>query len=353
MRKILLAFMIYGCTSLFAATPSDFYVDLLRRGVAEVDAGRPANAPALLRIAAFGLVDSIEHYEIAQVYLAIASDRLGEPDSARQAAQRVVAAERVERRYGSLAIAAPIRAAFDSLVRRTLPASDAAMLNAPAAVSPPAAVPVIPPAASTTNARPATPAPTPAKANPPKPNPAPVERRPVPETQPAARPAVQKPAVSSPQASTVPANPGTSTATTAAPAKPAPTPAKPAAQPAKPAVDVNAQLAAADRALGSVNLVEARRVFREVLKVQGLGRAELIRAGEGLYRARDFGGALEAFRRLGALRRGEEPYRYYVAVALYETGDYAAAKRELTAALPYIELTPDVLRYRSRIEGAR
>jgi hypothetical protein len=347
MRQFLLALLIAGCTSLSAAAPSDFYVDLLRRGVAEVDAGRPANAPALLRIAAFGLVDSIEHYEIAQVYLAIASDRVGEPDNARLAAQRVVAAERVERRYGSLALAAPIRTAFDALVRKALPASDAALLNAPASVSTPAAVPVIPPAASQANARPVTPS-SPAKANPPKPTPAPVERRPAAETQPSPKPAAQRPAVPSTQPVTTPAS-----AATTPPPKPQPIPAKPAPQPAKPAVDVNAQLAAADRALSSVNLVEARRVYREVMKAHSLGRADLIRAGEGLYRARDFGGALEAFRRLGTLRRGEEPYRYYVAVALYETGDYAAAKRELTAALPHIELTPDVQRYRARIEGAR
>jgi hypothetical protein len=77
-----------------------------------------------------------------------------------------------------------------------------------------------------------------------------------------------------------------------------------------------------------------------------------LRVAEGLYRARDFAGALRAFAVLGTLRAGEEPYNYYVAVARYETRDYSGAKRALAAALPYIELTPDIARYRDKIEAA-
>jgi hypothetical protein len=50
--------------------------------------------------------------------------------------------------------------------------------------------------------------------------------------------------------------------------------------------------------------------------------------------------------------RGEEQYHYYFAVALYETGRYAQAKRELAASIPYITVTSDVARYRAKIEGA-
>ena len=35
-----------------------------------------------------------------------------------------------------------------------------------------------------------------------------------------------------------------------------------------------------------------------------------------------------------------------------ENGRYAESKRELQAALPFIEVTPDVQRYRVKIEGA-
>jgi tetratricopeptide (TPR) repeat protein len=124
-------------------------------------------------------------------------------------------------------------------------------------------------------------------------------------------------------------------------------------QPAQPRIDIPARLAAGERALVAANLAEARRVYREIAAAPGLDHASAIRVAEGLYRARDFSGALAAFQRVGALRSGEEAYRYYIAVALYETGEYERARRELTSALPFIEITPDVQRYRAKIEAAR
>ena len=56
--------------------------------------------------------------------------------------------------------------------------------------------------------------------------------------------------------------------------------------------------------------------------------------------------------RAGTIGAGEEQYHYYYAVALYENGRYTESKRELMAALPFIEVTPDVERYRVKIEGA-
>lgn len=115
--------------------------------------------------------------------------------------------------------------------------------------------------------------------------------------------------------------------------------------------EANAALAAGDRAVASAQLNEARRAYRTLLTASGVSREALIRVAEGLYRARDFEGALEAFARVGTLRRGEEPYHYYMAVASYETGKYARAKAELSAAIPFIEITPDVARYRAKIEA--
>jgi hypothetical protein len=115
---------------------------------------------------------------------------------------------------------------------------------------------------------------------------------------------------------------------------------------------VSTRLTVSERALNGGNLVDARRLYRELLAAPGLDHDTLIRVAEGLYRSRDFSGALNAFNRVGALRRGEEPYRYYIAVAAFESGDIGRAKRELAAALPYIEITPDVARYRSKIESA-
>jgi hypothetical protein len=101
----------------------------------------------------------------------------------------------------------------------------------------------------------------------------------------------------------------------------------------------------------AARLDDARQIYRELLTASP-NRSTLIRIGEGLYRVRDFKGTIDAFSRV-ELRPGEEPYRYYIAVALFETGDAAGARRELTAALPYIEQTPDVVRYRDRILAAR
>jgi tetratricopeptide (TPR) repeat protein len=115
---------------------------------------------------------------------------------------------------------------------------------------------------------------------------------------------------------------------------------------------VTTRLAAAERSLNAGNLNDARRAYRELLGAPGLDHEAVIRVAEGLYRARDFSAALSAFNRAGTLRRGEEPYRFYIAVAFYETGDFARAKKELAAARPFIEITPDVARYKTKIEGS-
>lgn len=112
-------------------------------------------------------------------------------------------------------------------------------------------------------------------------------------------------------------------------------------------------LAAADQAIGASDLPRARTLYRELLGNKVLARRSIIRIGEGLYRARDFAGALAAFQRLGKLQPGEEPYHYYIAVALYESGKLAEARQELKAALPHIEITDDVQHYRAKIDGSR
>lgn len=308
MRKLiqwtLLLLTVSGGAPLFAATATDFYLGLLRRGISEVDAGRNVTAITPLRLAAFGLVESVDHYQTAQVYLAIAFDRMQEPEAARESMVRILAAERVERKFATLSLPAPIRTAFTAVAKKVLPSADAALLMAPAAPTTPAAQPQTTQTQTQTSAQKVV--------------------------EPSSRPVVPKPE----------------------PAKTVQTkPAKPS--PAKPRVDVPALLAAGDRAVMAGKLTDARRAYRELLAVPDLDHATAIRVAEGLYRSRDFAGALEAFARVGTLRSGEEAYRYYIAVALFETGQHERAKRELATALPYIEITPDVERYRARIEAAR
>lgn len=384
-----------------AATPgaADFYSGLLRRGVAAFDAGRDDDAVRQLRIAAFGFVDSLDLYQTAQTYLALAHSRAGEESAARAAAAKVVAAQRQTRRFTVLQIPTTIRSAFLALAQRLLPPSDVAALQLPpqggtaeTASRPAAAAPVTqpPPAAQP---RPAEPLP----ATPAEPSQTPaatVPAQPVPITRPAPAPtpvdtpkqtAPAAPATEAPTsqpASTPTETPRTITteivfepskaaaatpaqqtpAATTAPAKASPPPQvveppPPPPPPAPAAVRLSdseaaQRLAAAERALNEARLPQARSIYRELLAQQSLSRPHLLRLAEGLYRSRDFRHALDAFRLLGTLQRGEEPYRYYIAVALYETGDYALAKEELRAALPFIEVTPDVARYQAKIQGA-
>lgn len=97
-------------------------------------------------------------------------------------------------------------------------------------------------------------------------------------------------------------------------------------------------------------LDDANTIYRRLANSENVPREVIAEAAAGLYRTGAFRDAVEAFRRMGAFARGEEDLRYYHAVALYEIGDYEAAKKELACALPFIQITDDVTRYRLKIE---
>jgi tetratricopeptide (TPR) repeat protein len=407
----LMAVVLGATVPATAETPREFYGSLLRRGVASYEASRYPDAAKQLRIAAFGLVDTIDQYQLAQIYLTLTFEKLGQHDKARDAAHRVISAERVERKYAGLTVPAAVRTAFEAAASRLLNPVDVKMLRE--GTTPPRQVPepAASPRASAVTA-PTTPVQGTAAAAPPattqtaNQRPAswsPQETAPPPRTA-APAPQTNKSAARTttvenvPQQSITPVPPPQTSGTQAIPPKPAPKPATtakpplptapstsrpsqsapakaigseadgrggplesarppaPSAAPAPRTLTASAagtRLAAAERALNSSNLNEARRSYRELLGAPGLDHDTLIRIAEGLYRARDFAGSLNAFNRLGTLRRGEEPYQYYIAVAAYETGDSSRAKKALAAALPYIEITPDVARYRGRIESSQ
>jgi hypothetical protein len=402
----LVAALLGSAAAVSAATPGEFYLGLLRRGTASYEASRHEDAVKQLKIAAFGLVDAVDHYQFAQVYLTLTYDKLQDSDRAREAAHRVYLAERVDRKYAGLPLPPAVRTAFEALAGKLMSPSESAVLlrgaELPPAATPsqrvttipaqtppstprrttPAAAPQTKPAVSQPPAQPVSqptqprnttiPAPkttTPEKA---APQTAPQTITPVPQPE---KPKTVTPAPQTTKPQTATATPTQAakpqqTATTApqTTTKPISTeadgrggpiePARPATPPPAPtpralsASEVATRLATAERSLIAGNLNEARRVYRELAGATGLDHESMIRVAEGLYRARDFSAALSAFNRVGTLRRGEEPYRYYIAVALYETGDFARAKKELAAALPYIEVTPDVARYRTKIEGS-
>jgi len=126
-----LVFTLLAATPLRAATVNDFYASLLKRGIDHVAAGGYEAAAGELKLAAFGLVDSLELYQTAQVYLAIASQHLDREPQTRAAALRVLAAERIERHYAKLALPDKVRKEFEAIAQKVLPATQFEMLRAP------------------------------------------------------------------------------------------------------------------------------------------------------------------------------------------------------------------------------
>lgn len=95
---------------------------------------------------------------------------------------------------------------------------------------------------------------------------------------------------------------------------------------------------------------DANEVYARLINAENVPREVVAEAAIGLYRTGAFGESVRAFRKLNTFARGEEDLRYYHAVALYEIGDYAAAQKELACALPFIQVTDEVARYRMKIE---
>jgi hypothetical protein len=126
---------------------------------------------------------------------------------------------------------------------------------------------------------------------------------------------------------------------------------RPTAQRATLSAEIRRQLDTADRAVEQGNLEQARNIYVRLLNSGNTPRAAMLEVARGLYQTADFRGAVAAFSRIGVLRAGEEDFHYYAAVSLFETGNFAAAYKQLLCALPFIRVTDDVARYRAKIEG--
>jgi len=284
-------------TSSYAASGDEFYDRLYARGVGLFGQGNYAGAYSALRLAAFGMVEDIARFETAEIYVTVSATRLKREADARAAAQRVVTAERIQKRYAALPISDAVRKEFEDAARKLLAADQMGVLRGVGAGAPPPAVTPIPAPAPA----PVTPAPAPAPA------PAPPSKT--------VQITVPNPVVMAP-----------------------------------PAKTATPSFTDAERALNSGDLAGAAAHYRAIIDAPQVTHSAALRAAEGLYRARDFAGTVRAFARAGAIGAGEEHYHYYHAIALYETHRYTDARRELRAALPFIEVTPDVDRYRTLIE---
>lgn len=402
----LLSVTLFAGAGVVAQTANMTPDALLQRGIASYRAGHFADAATDLDAAAQALLSQeqmqnyvntgkfpgLDRFETALVYLTLAQSKLGHTPQAREAVLRLQTAERIDASYAQLSLG-PDGAEFESIAAKLVPGLTLKTAGQVAHATPP-------PAATVAEAAPTTPAisttnPPPA----PPPAPAPVvqaaivpapERTPKPVAPPESAPAAAP--------ATVPAQTATAT------------PGKLAVQPtlaserserqqtidalveqarvkiqreadarvaaiqreadekvAQAQKAAAAQIAAmqsqerrnyllslrqADAMAATGKIDQANDIYNVVVTSSDVPREIVAEAAVGLYRTGAFRGAASAFRKLIPYSRGEEDLRYYNAVSLYETGEYDEARKELACALPYIEVTADVTRYRQKIENA-
>ena len=338
---------------------------------------------------AAGQLDRLQSFETALVYLALAQFRLGSEDDSRQTILRLLEAERLAPVYSHLPLQAEA-AEFETLVAALVPEANLARNGQIGVSDSTLPLPAVRPAAQpteTTVARPVETVAQPAEAVA-QPAETVVEQDIGPEPDLAPEPVlsagrseeIAQAMASENLAPTVPATPqpqapasdvGLSGVVVQPTLSQSPTPntvsippapirtAEPSLPPlpARPAA-VAGESALVRQALNSLRQAEAFADQGEVREAEEIytrlaasePREIVAAAAVGLYRTGAYREAVQAFRRLGALGRGEEDLHYYFAVSLYESGDYEAARHQLMCALPYIELTDEVARYRIKIE---
>lgn len=114
----------------FPVFAQNFYDARFQGGVADFNRGEYARAIEEIRVAAFGRVDDIPRYEMAEIYLTVANDKIEHIEDARAAATKVFQAELISPSYASLDIPPSVRSAFEHLLPVLL--SREQLSNAPA-----------------------------------------------------------------------------------------------------------------------------------------------------------------------------------------------------------------------------
>lgn len=357
LRKLAVSFLLLVPSVLLAAGVDEFYERLYARGMADFRTADYELAYTELHKAAFGFVEDIEKFETAEVYAAIAANRLGHQGETREALLRVAAAEDVQPRLRSMTLPDDLRAELLRAAATLLTKKEAAafgiseqMQEAAAKEHPRVEVPTpsVTPNVAETAPRGAGDANAPDRAaeDPPAAASAPSTPPPAGDPTPAASgPSSDHPVSRNPAPAAPHEDPGAQAGKqTIAPMVPA------KQQPAKKTID--ARLDEAQQAIDNGDPAAARSIYNALLREPQLPHAQAMRLAEGLYRVRDFAGALRAFRGVGAIGPDEERYHYYYAVALFETRHYRDACSELDLALPFIEVTEDVAGYREKIYRA-
>jgi len=339
--------------------------DLLARGRANYQAGRYTEAINDLRAAAdailspaqmqtyvtSGKFESLPKFETAVIYLAMAYAKAGRPAEAREQIQRLTIAEGIAPTYATLPLGSDL-AEFEALKKQLAGASVPPTVVAAA----PQPVP--------------SPAPAPAQAAQTQTTLTPEQQRELEqrianaraefEKEAEQRIAAERAAIQKQMEERIAAERAAAEREAAekiAAARAAierQTQDQIAAMRAAAAQEVaHATVATVRRAEGMAlagDIQEANSMYMRLLNAPNASRDLVSAVATGLYRTGDYYDSLAAFQKLGSFARGEEDLRYYKAVALYETGRYAEAKKELECALPFIEMSDEVNRYREKIE---
>jgi hypothetical protein len=337
--------LLTGSPALAAVDP--FYQSLLRDGQLAFDRKDFPTAARTLRLACFGMLDEPRPLTDCLARLALAQDAAGQLDGFRETFGRLVEVEDRFKGYSQSDLPPELRAALEARLAARLPAATLAAApafrstqgkKAPAAANLAAANPA---AANPASASAAKGSPPPAAVPLPqnqKPAPAPPPA-PVPAQPPAANP-MGPPAPASPKATVPPVvKPGA--AETASP--------KPLSDAERKKLDTARQLLGAQRP--SKELRQAFELARSVADAHPDSKEAQLLAGEGAYRISRWSDAAVYFHRGGDPGEDEPERLFYMAVALYESGDQAASAAALRRALPNLKRTPYVESYIHKILG--
>jgi len=311
---ILLALPVWG-----AVDP--FYASLLREGAQQYDRGDYAASARTLRIACFGMLDEPQALAGCLSRLALAQDRIDDADGFQDTFRRLAEVEERFQVYASAELPAEARAALEQRLAARIPAATLRSVPAFRALA---------------------------------------DRKEAQSSQQSKQPADAKTRRGQGGAASPPAS---------APARvtAAPPPAEPKPEPEVKATTTGTAEPRAITAAERDKMAQARKLLAQDSKVKELKQAfELARevadahpesveaqhlAAEAAYRISRWAEAARYFRRGGEPGENQPELQFYMAVALFESGDAAGAAAILKRSLPNLQRSPYVDAYARKILG--
>jgi tetratricopeptide (TPR) repeat protein len=309
-----------------AADP--FYTGLLRDGIYAYDRGDATTAVRHLRLACFGLLEEPEPLADCLVRLALAQDKSGNAEGFRDTFRRVIEVEERFGAYRRAQVPAELRALFEQRTAALIPA--ATLASVPAFQGLAARKPEAEGPARNRRGGEARSEPKPAAPGPAAPSPS--------------------PAGTAGGRTTPPAPPAAAPSTTPTPT-PTPAPAAPALSEADQKKMADARRLLASEASKIRELRQAFQLAKEVADTHPGTREAQHLAAEAAYRSSRWADASAYFRRGGEPGADQPELLFYMAVALYESGDRPGAANALRRSLSNLQRTPYVDGYAKKILG--